>query len=80
MARIIESGEGHYEAREVSFAKVYERNPEHVALECECGEKSILTATSTMITRGRCGTDLRGLIHDIRVREGRLADKLAHAS
>lgn len=76
MARINESGEGHYEAREVPFGKVYEWNPEHVALEC--GEKSILTATSTTITRGRCGADLRGLVHDIRVREGRLTDKLAH--
>lgn len=80
MARITESGEGHYEAREVPFGKVYEWNPEHVALECECGEKSILTATSVMFTRGRCGADLRGLVHDIRVREGRLADKLAHAN
>jgi hypothetical protein len=78
MARITESGEGHYEAREVPFGKVYEWHPAYVALECECGEKLILTATSTMSTCSRCGADLRGLVHDIKEREGRLPDKLTH--
>ena len=79
-ARITESGEGHYEAREVPFGKVYEWHPEHVALECECGEKLILTATSTMTTCSRCGADFRGLVHDIKEREGHLPDRLTPGS
>ena len=79
MARITESSEGHYEAREVPFGKVYEWHPEHIALECECGEKLILTPTGTMTTCcSRCGADLRGFLPDIKEREGRLADRLAH--
>ena len=77
-ARITESGEGHYEAREVPFGKVYEWHPEQVTLECECGEKLILTATSTMTTCSRCGADFRGLVHDIKEREGHLPDRLTH--
>src|SRR5215213_11830249 len=85
-ARITESGEGHceghceghYEAREVPFGKVYEWHPEQVTLECECGEKLILTATSTMTTCSRCGAEFRGLVHDIKEREGHLPDRLTH--
>ena len=78
MAQIIERVEAHYEAREVPFGKVYEWHPAHVALGCDCGEKVTLTATSTMSTCGRCGADLGGFVHDVKEREGRLPDELAH--
>jgi hypothetical protein len=78
MVRITESGEGHYEARELPFGKVYEWHPEYIALECECGEKLILTATSTMTACSRCGADLSGAVHDIKEREGHLPDRLIH--
>ena len=78
MVQIIERVQAHYEAREVPFGKVYEWHPAHVALECDCGEKLILTATDTITTCGRCGADLATFVHDIREREGRLPDKLTH--
>ena len=83
MMQIIECVEAHYEPREVPFGKVYEWHPPHLALECDCGEKLILTATSssTITTScGRCGADLNvdGFVHDIKEREGRLPDRLAH--
>jgi hypothetical protein len=77
MVQIIERVQAHYEAREVPFGKVYEWHPSYVALECECGEKSILTASST-ITACRCGADFRAFVQEIKEREGNLPDKLAH--
>jgi hypothetical protein len=76
--KIIERVEAHYESRETPFGKVYEWHPAYVALECDCGEKVTLTATSTMTTCSWCGADLGGFVHDIKEREGRLPDKLAH--
>jgi hypothetical protein len=78
MAQIIERVEAHYEAREVPFGKVYEWHPRYIVIECDCGEKLHLTATSTITTCGRCGSDLGGFVHDIQEREGRLPDNLTH--
>jgi hypothetical protein len=78
MAQIIERVEAHYEAREVPFGKTYEWHPAYVALECECGEQLILTATSTITTCRRCGADLGGFVNDIKEHEDRLPDELTH--
>ena len=77
MVQIIERVQAHYEAHEVPFGKIYDWHPSYVALECDCGEKLILTASST-ITTCRCGTDFRPLVHDIKEREGRLPERLTH--
>ena len=77
MAHIFERVEARYEAHEVGFGKVYEWHPAYVALECDCGEQSILTAAST-IAACRCGADLGGFVQDIQEREGRLSDRLTH--
>lgn len=77
MIRIIEHVQARYEAREVPFGKIYEWHPAYVALECDCGEASILTANSTTIAC-RCGADFGGFLHDLKEGEGRLSDKLAH--
>jgi hypothetical protein len=76
--KIIERVEAHYEAREMPFGKVYEWHPAYVSLECDCSEKLILTAASTITTCRRCGADLGGFVHDIKEREGRLPDNLTH--
>ena len=47
MVQILERINAHYESREMPFATVYEWYPASVALECECGEKVTLSATST---------------------------------
>ncbi len=82
MAQIIERVEAHYGTREVPFGKVYEWLQAYVALECDCGEQLILTATSTTISTscGRCGADLDvdGFVHDLKEREGCLPDNLTH--
>ena len=78
MAQITKRVEAHYESSELPFGKVYEWHNAYIALECECGEKVTLTATSTITTCSRCGADLDALVHDIQEREGRLPDKLTH--
>jgi hypothetical protein len=77
MTRIIERVEAHYESREVPFGKTYKWHPVYVVLECDCGEKLALASTST-ITRCRCGADYGAIIRDMRKREGRLREKVTH--
>jgi len=79
MVQIVEHVQAHYEVREVPFGKVYEWHPAHITLECDCGERLILDATSTVTTCRRCGADLGDtFVHFISEREGRLPDKLTH--
>src|SRR5918994_105971 len=76
--KIIERVQAHYEAHEVPFGKTYEWHPATVALECECGQKVTLSATTTITTCPQCGADLGTFVHDIKEREGRLPDRLTH--
>src|SRR5215204_2471299 len=79
MVQILELVQAHYENREMPFGKVYEWHPATVVLECECGDKVTLSATSsTTSTCGRCGADLDTFVNEIREREGRLPDNLTH--
>jgi hypothetical protein len=78
MVQILERVQAHYENHQMPFGKVYEWHPASVALECDCGEKVTLSATSTTSTCGRCGADLGIFVNDIREREGRLPDNLTH--
>jgi len=78
MVHVVERVQAHYESSEVPFGKVYEWHPDAVALECDCGEKVTLTATSTTTTCSRCGVHLGTSAYEIREREGRLPDKLTH--
>ena len=78
MAQILQRVQARYERHEMPFGKVYQWHPAAVALECDCGEKVTLSATSTTTTCSRCGADLGGFVHDIREREGRLPDALTH--
>ena len=78
MVQILERINAHYESREMPFGKVYEWHPASVDLECGCGEKVTLSATSTTTACGRCSADLGTFVYDIREREGRLPDNLTH--
>jgi hypothetical protein len=78
MVQILERVQAHYESREMPFGKVYEWHPATVDLECECGEKVTLNATSTTTICSGCGAELGTFVHDITEREGRLPDKLTH--
>ena len=77
MVQILQHVEAHYENRQMPFGKVYVWNPAHVGLECDCGEKATLSATTTS-TCGRCGADLGSFAYGIRERQGRLPDTLTH--
>jgi hypothetical protein len=76
MVQILDRVQAHYERREMPFATIYEWHPASVALECDCGEKLSLSATSTTTACGRCSAELGTFVYEIREREGRLPDKL----
>jgi hypothetical protein len=50
----VEHTEAHYEVWEVEFGRVYKWCPESVVVECECGERPVLTASETACG---CGAD-----------------------
>ncbi len=77
MVQILERIQAHYESREMAFGKVYVWCPAHVALECDCGERLIITATST-ITGCPCGARLGGFVHYVQEHEDHLPDRLTH--
>src|SRR5215210_1907937 len=77
MTKILERIEGHYEVDEGPFSRAYVWHPEHITVECDCGERFTLTATSTTGTC-QCGTDLGAIVHDIQEQEARLLDKSIH--
>jgi hypothetical protein len=54
---IVERIKGHYDVQEVEFGRVYRWCPERVIVECGCGERTSLTASSTATCR-RCRVDL----------------------
>ena len=79
MARIEKATPAHYEIHEVPFARSYEWHPEHVIVECDCGQKLLLTGTSNLPSCPRCGLDYGSLVHEIRRREKRqLRDEGKH--
>ena len=39
MAKVIERVQSRYEVEEVEFGKVYKWCPEHIVVECQCGQK-----------------------------------------
>jgi hypothetical protein len=66
MRKILKHVQAHYESTEVPFGKSYEWHPAHVALECDCGEKLILSATSTMTACRGCGAEYGAVVQRIR--------------
>ncbi len=56
MVTIVERTEGHYDVQEVEFGRVYRWCPECVVVDCDCGERLTLTASSPAVCRW-CGAD-----------------------
>jgi hypothetical protein len=54
MTTVIERVEGHYEVHELSQGKGYTWCPECVVVECECGERLLLTLSEPTC---RCGAN-----------------------
>jgi hypothetical protein len=66
MITALKQTEGHYEVQEVEFGKVYRWSSRHLKIECECGEK-LLLSTSSLAACPHCGADhtaiLRGTLN-----------------
>jgi hypothetical protein len=61
MTTVIECTEGHYEVEKSSYGEAYVWCHEHVVVECDCGERPVLSASETVCG---CGAD-----HAAQVRE-----------
>ncbi len=79
MSRIEKATPAHYESHEVPFGRSYEWHPEQIMVECDCGQKLLLTGTSNLPSCPECGLDYGSLVHEIRRREKRrLRDEDEH--
>ena len=52
---VIKRTEGRYDTHEIEFGTVYRWCPEYVVVECNCGERSTFTASTTICSE--CGAD-----------------------
>jgi hypothetical protein len=62
MTTVIECTEGHYEVQEASHGEAYIWCPERVVVECDCGQRLVLSTSETACS---CGTDHATLIRKI---------------
>jgi hypothetical protein len=61
MTTVIECTEGHYDVQETSYGNDYVWCPEHVVVECDCGQKLVLSPAGTVC---RCGVDHAALVRE----------------
>jgi hypothetical protein len=61
MTTVIEYIEGHYEVQRTSYGEAYVWCPECVVVECDCGERLILSASETVCS---CGADHAALVRE----------------
>ncbi|HZB83579.1 MAG TPA: hypothetical protein VE288_12145 [Rubrobacteraceae bacterium] len=77
--KISERSEGYYETKEVPFGRSYEWHPASITLECGCGEKVTVTATSSTTNNcGQCGADYSALVKHIRERDEQSMNETSH--
>jgi hypothetical protein len=62
MTTVIECTEGHYEVQETSYGKDYVWCTECVVVECDCGERPVLSASETVCG---CGADHAALVREV---------------
>jgi hypothetical protein len=67
MTTMIERTEGHYEVQRSSYGEAYVWCPECVVVECDCGERPVLSASGTVCG---CGTDHAALIREMLASRG----------
>ena len=65
--KVIERVQPRYDVQEVEFGQVYKWRPERIVVECRCGQRLSLTASTTSCAA--CGTD-----HELAVKEATKAD------
>jgi hypothetical protein len=59
MPTVIECTEGHYEVQKTLYGEIYVWCPEGVVVECDCGERPVLSASETLCS---CGADHAALV------------------
>jgi hypothetical protein len=75
MTTVIERTQGHYEVQETSYGEAYVwRRPECVVVECDCGERPVLTAS---LSTCRCGADHANLVRE-ELASRRSSDEASH--
>jgi hypothetical protein len=62
MPTVIECIEGHYEVQKATYGKVYVWCPRQVLVECECGQRPVLSASETVCS---CGADHAALVREV---------------
>jgi hypothetical protein len=62
MTAVIDSTEGHYEVHKTSYGDDYVWCHGCVVVECDCGERSVLSASETVCG---CGTDHAALVNEV---------------
>jgi hypothetical protein len=61
MAIVIEYIEGHYDVEATSYGEAYVWCPEHIVVECYCGQRKALTGSDTVCS---CGADHAALLRE----------------
>ena len=74
MTTMIECTEGHYDVQETSYGNDYVWCPEHVVVECDCGQKLVLSPAETVC---RCGVDHAALVREELASRG-ASDEASH--
>ncbi len=74
--KVIEYLEGRYAAQEEPFGIVYKWSPERVVMECKCGAKPTLMASTTICSG--CGVDYALIARRELSRPQMIVDKVLH--
>ena len=74
MTTMIECTEGHYEVQKTSYGEAYVWCPGCVVVECDCGERPILSASETVCS---CGADHEALVGE-GLASGRSSKEVPH--
>jgi hypothetical protein len=61
MTTVIECIEGHYDVQRNSYGETYVWCPEHIVVECDCGQRLALTGSDTVCS---CGADHAALLRE----------------
>lgn len=75
MVQVTERTAGRYKVQEVEFGTVYRWCPECVVVECDCGERAILTTSMTLCRE--CGADHAATVQE-ELNICQLRDEIAH--
>jgi hypothetical protein len=62
MTTMIKRTEGHYEVHKTLYGEAYVWCPECVVVECDCGERPVLSTSETICS---CGTDHAALVREV---------------